>query len=65
MSNSKSSIPDDIIKIQNQLAKYEIGSRNYKKYSKILAKHIKAFSMKKRIQSNIKTIDVVKDLSGH
>ena len=65
MSDSSSVIPDDILKIQKKLATYTVGSRNYKKYSKILAKHIKAHNMKKRLQSNIKTIDIIKDLSGH
>lgn len=65
MAQNNNSIPDDIIKIQNKLTTYKIGSINYKKYSKILAKHIKANNMKKRLQSNIKTIDIVKDLSGH
>ena len=65
MSDIKNSIPEDILKIQNKLSTFEIGSRNYEKYSKILAKHIKAHNMKKRLNSNIKTIDIVKDLSGH
>jgi len=57
------SIPDDILKIQKKLITFKIGSRNYKKYSKILAKHIKKFSMKKRVNSNIKTIEVIQEIS--
>lgn len=56
-------IPDDIIKIQKKLATFEKGSRNYKKYTKILAKHIKKYSMKKRVTSHIKTIESVKKIS--
>ncbi len=52
-------IPDDILKIQKKLSTLEKGSRNYKKYTKILAKHIKKHNMKKRVQSNIKTIEVI------
>jgi len=59
------SIPDDILKIQKKLITFKIGSRNYKKYSKILAKHIKKFSMKKRVNSNIKTIEVIQEISKH
>lgn len=55
-------IPDDIIKIQKKLASFEKGSRNYKKYSKILAKHIKRFSMQKRVTSHIKTIENVQEI---
>jgi len=50
-------IPDDIIKIQKKLATFQSGSRNHNKYKKILAKHIKTYNMKKRLQSNIKTIE--------
>ena len=56
-------IPKDIIKIQKKLATFEKDSRNYKKYTKILAKHIKAFSMKKRVNSHIKTIETVEKIS--
>ncbi|UTJ06389.1 hypothetical protein [Arcobacter roscoffensis] len=56
---SENSIPDNIIKIQKKLASFEKGSRNYKKYTKILAKHIKKHSMKKRVTSHIKTIETV------
>ena len=65
MADNNSSVPDDILKIQAKLATYEVGSRNYKKYTKILAKHIKAFNMRRRLKTNIKTVDIVKDLSGH
>jgi len=57
------SIPDDILKIQKKLTSFKIGSRNYKKYSKILAKHIKKYNMKKRVNSNIKTIEVIQKIS--
>ena len=57
-----SSIPKDIIKIQKKLATFEIGSRNYRKYQKILAKHIKNHTMKKRVNSNIKTIEVIEKI---
>ncbi len=56
---AENSIPDNIIKIQKKLATFEKGSRNYKKYTKILAKHIKKHSMKKRVTSHIKTIETV------
>ena len=56
-------IPNDIIKIQQKLATFEKDSRNYKKYTKILAKHIKSFSMKKRVNSHIKTIETVEKIS--
>jgi len=58
-----STIPKDIIKIQQKLASFEKDSRNYKKYTKILAKHIKSFSMKKRVNSHIKTIETVEKIS--
>jgi len=57
------SIPDDIIKIQKKLCLYKVGSRNYKKYAKILSKHIKKNNMKKRVISNIKTIEAIKKIS--
>ena len=56
-------IPEDIIKIQKKLALFEKGSRNYIKYSKILAKHVKKFNMKKRVNAHIKTIETVEKLS--
>jgi len=57
------SIPDDILKIQKKLCQYKTGSRNFKKYAKILAKHIKKNNMKKRVTSNIKTIEAIKKIS--
>ena len=57
-----STIPEDIIKIQKKLASFEKDSRNYKKYTKILAKHIKAHTMQKRVNSNIKSIEVVENI---
>ena len=56
------SLTEDILKLQKKLCEFEIGSRNYKKYQKILAKHVKQHTMKMRVNSNIKTIEVVKDL---
>ncbi len=38
---STNSIPENILKIQKKLCTFDKGSRNYKKYSKILQKHIK------------------------
>jgi hypothetical protein len=57
------SIPQDIIKIQKKLALFEKNSRNYNKYTKILAKHIKTFTMKKRVNAHIKTIESIEKLS--
>ena len=59
-----SSIPSDILKIQKKLATFEKGSRNHKKYLKILAKHVKKHNMKRRVISNIKTIETVQKLSN-
>ena len=59
---TNSSIPSDILKIQKKLCEYEIGSRNYNKYKKILAKHIKNHTMKKRVNSNIRTIEKIQEL---
>ena len=56
------SIPQDIIKIQKKLALFEKDSRNYKKYTKILAKHIKSHTMKKRVNSHIKTIETIEKI---
>ena len=56
-------IPDDILKIQKKLASFEKDSRNYKKYTKILAKHIKTHTMRKRVTSHIKVIETVKTLN--
>jgi EAL domain-containing protein (putative c-di-GMP-specific phosphodiesterase class I) len=55
-------IPEDILKIQKKLVSFEKDSRNYKKYTKILAKHIKSHTMKKRVVSHIKTIETVKTI---
>ena len=54
-------VSDDIIKIQKKLCTFTVGSRNYNKYQKILAKHIKKQMMKVRVNSNIKTIETVKE----
>ncbi len=56
-------LPENILKIQKKLATFEKGSRNYKKYTKILAKHIKRYSMKKRVNSHIKTIESIEKIS--
>ena len=56
-------IPQDIIKIQKKLASFEKDSRNYKKYTKILAKHIKTHTMQKRVKSHIKVIETVQTLN--
>lgn len=56
------SIPEDIIKIQKKLIILEKNSRNYKKYTKILAKHIKTYTMKKRVNSHIKTIESIEKI---
>ena len=57
-----SSIPENIIKIQKKLASFEKDSRNYKKYTKILAKHIKSYTMRKRVNSHIKTIESIEKI---
>uniref|UniRef100_UPI004047D9F1 hypothetical protein n=1 Tax=Aliarcobacter sp. TaxID=2321116 RepID=UPI004047D9F1 len=56
------SIPQDIIKIQKKIASFEKDSRNYKKYTKILAKHIKTYTMKKRVNAHIKSIETVEKI---
>ena len=56
-------IPSDILKIQKKLASFEKGSRNYNKYTKILAKHIKRYNMKKRVVSHIKTIETIEKIT--
>ena len=56
-------IPDDILKIQKKLATLQKDSRNYKKYTKILAKHIKTHTMRKRVNSHIKVIETVQTLN--
>mgnify|MGYP005996684669 CR=1 FL=1 len=61
---TNNSIPESILKIQKKLCEYEVGSRNYKKYKKILAKHVKKHAMKKRLNSNIKTIEVIGKLES-
>jgi hypothetical protein len=55
-------IPQDIIKIQKKLALFKKDSRNYTKYTKILAKHIKTYTMKKRVNSHIKTIESIEKI---
>ena len=57
-----SSIPENIIKIQKKLVSFEKDSRNYKKYTKILAKHIKSYTMRKRVNSHIKTIESIEKI---
>ncbi|MFA6741274.1 MAG: hypothetical protein WCR78_07250 [Arcobacteraceae bacterium] len=56
------SIPQDIIKIQKKLTTLEKDSRNYKKYTRILAKHIKTYTMKQRVNSHIKTIETIEKI---
>ena len=56
-------IPDDILKIQKKLATLQKDSRNYKKYTKILAKHIKSHTMQQRVKAHIKVIETVKTLN--
>ncbi|MCT7535614.1 hypothetical protein N5T95_08795 [Aliarcobacter cryaerophilus] len=56
-------IPENILKIQKKLATLQKDSRNYKKYTKILAKHIKTYTMRKRVNSHIKVIETVKTLN--
>lgn len=55
-------IPKNIIKIQKKLASFEKDSINYKKYTKILAKHIKTHTMKQRVNSHIKTIESIEKI---
>ena len=62
--NISNSIPENILKIQRKLSTFDKDSRNHKKYLKILAKHIKKYSMKKRVNSNIKTIEVIQKISS-
>ena len=59
----KNPIPNDILKIQKKLCEFDVGSRNYNKYMKILTKHIKNYNMKQRVNSNIKTIETIKNFS--
>ena len=65
MEENANTVPTDILKIQKKLATFEKGSRNYEKYTKILRKHIKAYTMKKRLNSNINTINAIKEISGY
>ena len=58
----QNTIPQDILKIQKKLATFEKDSRNYKKYTKILAKHIKSHTMKKRVNSHIKSIEILQTI---
>jgi hypothetical protein len=60
--NNKFEIPSDILKIQKKLSLFEKDSRNYKKYTKILAKHIKNINMRNRVTSNIQTIETIQKL---
>jgi hypothetical protein len=60
--NKKFEIPSDILKIQKKLASFEKDSRNYKKYTKILSKHIKNTNMRNRVKSNIQTIETIQKL---
>ena len=60
---SYSAIPKDILKIQKKLCEFEIGSRNYNKYKKILSKHIKNHTMQKRVNSDIRTIEKIQELN--
>jgi len=62
---TKFEIPKDILKIQKKLSSFEKDSRNYKKYSKILAKHTKNMNMKNRVNSNIKTIEQVEKIENN
>ncbi|OCL94466.1 hypothetical protein [Arcobacter porcinus] len=55
-------IPENILKIQKKLATLQKDSRNYKKYTKILAKHIKSHTMKKRVNAHIKSIEIIQTL---
>ncbi|MCT7406054.1 hypothetical protein [Aliarcobacter cryaerophilus] len=56
-------IPENILKIQKKLATLQKDSRNYKKYTKILAKHIKSHTMQQRVKAHIKVIETVKTLN--
>jgi hypothetical protein len=56
-------IPDDILKIQKKLATLQKDSRNYKKYTKILAKHIKSHAMQQRVKAHIKVIETIQNLN--
>lgn len=58
---SNSSMTEDILKIQEKLSTFEIGSRNYKKYEKILKKHIKTNNIKNRNKSHHMTLEVINE----
>jgi len=60
--DKKFEIPSNILKIQKKLSSFDKDSRNYKKYTKILAKHIKNTNMKNRVKSNIQTIEAIQKL---
>jgi len=62
MTHVESSIPKDILKIQKKLCEYEVGSRSYKKYVKILAKHVKHYLQKQPLEEDRLTIEQVKKL---
>ncbi|AXK49678.1 hypothetical protein CRU87_08865 [Aliarcobacter trophiarum LMG 25534] len=55
-------IPNNILKIQKKLATLQKDSRNYKKYTKILAKHIKTHTMRERVKAHIKAIETIQSL---
>lgn len=56
-------IPEDILKIQKKLVLFKKNSRNYKKYSKILAKHVKKYTLEMRAKSHSRTLDMAKKIS--
>ena len=64
MENS-TTVSQNIIKIQKKLSTFKKDSRNYKKYSKILRKHIKNNNIKNRIKSDINSIEHIKKISGY
>lgn len=55
-------IPEKILKIQKKLASTQKDSRNYKKYTKILANHIKTHTMRKRVTAHIKSIEAIENI---
>ena len=61
--NKNKPIPDDILKIQKKMCTFKVGSRNYKKYAKILSKNIKKNNMKNKITIYIKTIEAIQNIS--
>ncbi len=56
-------IPENILKIQKKLATLQKDSRNYKKYTKILAKQIKSHTMQQRVKAHIKAIETIQNLN--